>query len=206
MGYTTDFWGELTLSKPLDPLQYNYINQFSNTRRMRRDVNKLMELYKGKHGHPTPVDETPEGIYGKEGEYFVHNDGNCGQNEDDSILDYNQAPGQMPYDANMPFNTRYNESQRRIKSGECQPGLWCQWVVNGDDPQTLTWDGGEKFYNYVEWLRYLIKHFFERWNVKLNGEIRWQGEEPEDMGLIVVNDNVVIPKYAKITFEESDEE
>lgn len=206
MGYTTDFWGELTLSKPLSKKRLDYINRFSDTRRMKRDVNKLMELYKGKYGHPNPTDKTPEGIYGKEGEYFARDDGNSGQTEDPSILDYNVAPGQMEYDSTSDFNARWKENERRTKEGECQPGLWCQWVVRevDDGKQILEWDGGEKFYNYVEWLKYLINHFFEKWGVKLNGEIQWSGEETGDIGKIIVTDNVVKVQVAKITFEDSE--
>jgi hypothetical protein len=81
----------------------------------------------------------------------------------DSIIDYNQQP-----------------------SG--QPGLWCQWNIVGN---RLKWDGAEKFYHYVEWLEYLIEHFFKRWGYTLNGEVLWEGEWREDMGKIIVKDNVV---------------
>lgn len=205
MGYTTDFWGELKLSKPLNDTEKDYINTFSETRRMKRDVNKLMEIYKGKHGYPYPTEQTPEGIYGHEGEYFAHDDGNSGQTHDESIIDYNVAPGQMSFDGLSDFNSRWDENERRMKEGKCQPGLWCQWVVRDvEDGQILEWDGGEKFYNYVEWLRYLINHFFEKWGVKLNGEIQWSGEETGDIGKIIVTDNVVKVKVAKITFEDSE--
>ena len=207
MGYTTDFWGELTLSKPLSKKRLNYINTFSETRRMKRDVNKLMELYEGKHGHPNPKEKTPQGIYGNDGEYFAYDDGYNGQKEDSSIIDYNAAPGQTGYVSTIDFNTRWNENQKRMKEGKCQPGLWCQWVVREVDEgkQILEWDGGEKFYNYVEWLKYLINHFFEPWGVKLNGEINWRGEETGDMGIIVVKDNVVKIKVAEITYKDEDE-
>jgi len=207
MGYTTDFWGELTLSKPLSKKRLNYINTFSETRRMKRDVNKLMELYEGKHGHPNPKEKTPQGIYGNDGEYFAYDDGYNGQKEDSSIIDYNAAPGQTGYVSTIDFNTRWNENQKRMKEGKCQPGLWCQWVVTELDEgkQILEWDGREKFYNYVEWLKYLINHFFEPWGVKLNGEINWSGEETGDIGIIVVKDNVVKTKVAEITYKEVDE-
>jgi hypothetical protein len=72
------------------------------------------------------------------------------------------------------------------------PGIWCQWIIN--DEGELVWDGGEKFYNYVEWLKYLIENYFQPWGVLLNGEIEWQGESMEDRGMIVVVDNVVTTK------------
>lgn len=72
---------------------------------------------------------------------------------------------------------------------ESQPGLYCQWVIN--DSGELEWDGGEKFYAYVEWLEYLITNFFGPWGYKLNGSIHYQGEEHNDRGTIVVEDNRV---------------
>lgn len=71
-----------------------------------------------------------------------------------------------------------------------QPGLWCQWAPNeyGD---ALEWDGGEKFYNYVEWLEYLIANFFEPWGYTLNGTVEWEGEDRSDAGSITVTNNTI---------------
>ena len=71
-----------------------------------------------------------------------------------------------------------------------QPGLWCQWVPNEDGTE-LHWDGGDKFYHYVDWLKYYIKNFFSRWDIKLNGKVEFWGECEGDHGFIVVKDNVV---------------
>jgi hypothetical protein len=85
------------------------------------------------------------------------------------------------------------------------PGFYCQWVPT-EDGWGLEWDGGEKFYNYVEWLEHLIKKFFVPWGVKLNGEIEWEGEESGDLGKIIVKDNVVTTKEGKVVYEEEDED
>lgn len=178
MGYTTEFRGSLDLSRDLTEDEASYFKLFCSTRRMKRDVNKLMELYEGKHGYPFATENTPEAIYGVEGEYFAREDGQSGQKSDASIINYNIPPGQIGYD---PDN-----------EGNHSPGLWCQWEIdnfNGSD--TLGWNGGEKFYNYVEWLKYLINRFFSKWGVILNGEIQWRGEEWDDTGTITVTDNVV---------------
>ena len=112
------------------------------------------------------------GEVSKEGEFFVRDDGFCGQNRDESILDYNVPPS-------------------------TQPGLWCQWVINGNE---LEWDGGEKFYNYVEWLEYLIENFFKPWGVTINGEVEWSGESRSDIGKIVVTDNKVQALEGRIEY------
>jgi len=81
-----------------------------------------------------------------------------------------------------------------------KPGLYCQWVPNPDG-DAIEWDGGEKFYNYIEWIEYLIKHFFEPWGVKLNGEVDWEGEESGDLGKIVIKDNVVQIKEGRVVYD-----
>ncbi len=204
MGYTTDFTGELQPNKPLTDQQREFIIAFCESRRLGRKVKELAEKYKGSHGlpyvfkptqeqsdliakleatnlivtvKPTSDKRTAEEIYGPNGEYFVGNDERTG------TIDINTPPGQL-----TGFSS-YEDNKIRIKEKKCQPGLWCQWTINEDG--NLAWDGGEKFYYYVEWLEYLIQHFFNPWGVLLNGTIEWSGEENSDMGQIVVKDNIV---------------
>lgn len=157
MGYTTDFQGSFTLSKPATPEQIEYINKFSGTRRMMRDSEALQEMHEGKFGL--------DGKYGIDGEFFVGGEGFAGQESDDSVLDHNSPPS-------------------------TQPGLWCQWVLNEEGTE-LEWDQGEKFYEYTAWLKYMIANFFEPWGIKLNGAVRWQGEDMDDRGVLEVQDNAV---------------
>jgi hypothetical protein len=218
MGYTTDFNGSFILSRPTTPVEIKYLDKLANTRRMQRDVNKLMELYKGKGGlplffkpnykqsmlidelestglkvnvKPTKDNRTAEEIYGFKGEYFVGADGFKGQDSDASIIDYNSASGEVAYDEYKGNWVLREELQAKLNSDTLkQPGLWLQWELNEEGTE-LAWNGGEKFYNYIEWLEYLIQHFFEPWGIKLNGEVTWVGEESNDTGKIIVTDNVV---------------
>lgn len=73
---------------------------------------------------------------------------------------------------------------------ETMPEAYMQWVSN-DDGTALVWDGNEKFYDYVHWLRWLIKHFLKPKGIDLNGTLQWQGEEVGDVGVIKVVDNKV---------------
>ena len=200
MGYTTDFQGQLNFDRVLTNEEVNYIKKFNDSRRMKRDVSKLYELYKGEGGNPfLPKEET----YGNEGEYFVGGTGEYGQDRDDSVIDVNQSPGSVIKGKDEDFGTYWERHTKQIQGGLCQPGLWCQWTVEQQfegGEYVLVWDGGEKFYNYVEWLKYLINHFFEKWGVKLNGEITWEGEDSKDMGKIIVVDNDVTVKVARITY------
>lgn len=117
--------------------------------------------------------------YGIEGEFYVDgsdNDGsdNFGQGRDSNIIDYNKPPS-------------------------TQPGLWCQWVPT-KDYKGIIWDEGEKFYNYVEWLEYIINNFLAPKGYILNGEVEWIGEENGDLGMIVVVDNVVTTKEGFVAY------
>ncbi len=115
---------------------------------------------------------------------------------------------------------RFNDEDHRAEDVGF-PGIWCQWIVvqprqdvvgtegvlsrEGENYQVLSWDGNEKFYDYVEWLRYLIARFFDLWGVKLDGELTWQGEERADVGKIVVESSEVRVLRGKVSvdFEEA---
>lgn len=97
---------------------------------------------------------------GIEGEYCVFGRGTYGQDSDSSILDSNSNPTN-------------------------QPGLWCKWAPNNDGTK-LEWDGAENFYSYCEWLAYLNQHFFQPWGYRLSGKVKWQGEEMDDRGIIII--------------------
>ena len=103
--------------------------------------------------------------YGVEGEFYIEGGGDFGQAKDDTIIDYNRPP-------------------------RTQPGLWCQWQPTYDK-QGIEWDGGEKFYSYIPWLRYIIEKVLEPRGYKLEGEVQWRGEDWSDTGTIVVRNNQV---------------
>lgn len=103
--------------------------------------------------------------YGFDGEFYCEETQNFGQTKSSNIKDYNQPP-------------------------VTQPGLWLGWIPN-EEGTSIVWDGGEKFYHYIEWLYYLIEKVLNPNGYKLNGEVMWQGEEIGDMGKIIVKDNVI---------------
>jgi hypothetical protein len=85
------------------------------------------------------------------------------EDEDKSIVDLNLPPGS-------------------------QPSLWYKWRVN-DKGDRLEHTGGEKFDRYVEWLDYLVEHFFSPWGIKINGLVRYEGDVLIDAGTIEIIDN-----------------
>lgn len=157
MGYHTDFHGHFTVTPPLKPEHAAYLRAFSETRRMKRNP-RITETF------PDPLREAALLPIGHEGGYYVGARGeNCGQDRTPDIVDYNREPAG-------------------------QPGLWCQWippeVEEGEACDRIEWDGGEKFYSYVEWLEYLIVHFLKPWGYSLSGEVAWDGEAGGDSGVI----------------------
>lgn len=155
MGYTTDFDGTFDVTPDFEDKHFKYLEAFAGARHMKRDAEAAAVL-------KDPVREAVGLPVGKEGEYFVGDEGGS------SVLDHNGAP-------------------------EGQPGLWCQWVPVQDATggSRIEWDGGEKFYNYEEWLKYLVKHFLKPWGYELNGEVHWQGEDGDDRGVIYAKNNKV---------------
>lgn len=159
MGYTTDFTGRLKFNKQLSLDDHTFLTKLSETRRMARNVDEK---------------------YGVEGEFYVEDTNDFGQDKNDNIIDYNVSP-------------------------RTQPGLWLQWTPT-EDGWYLEWNGAEKFYNYVEWLEYLIEKVLEPRGYVLNGLIEWQGEDSDDIGQITVVDNVVTTQEGQITYRQTDVE
>jgi hypothetical protein len=179
MGYSTNFFSSFKLDKPLDPLHKEYLVMFSETRRMKRNAAKLHTMFAKGLGNKRCFDlcialNLP--VQG-EGEFYCGT-GSCGQDGgygnngvDDSVTEYNYPPNS-------------------------QPGLWCGWIPSEDGTE-IEWDGGEKFYSYVEWLEYLIANFLAPWGYKLNGIVEWQGEDRDDTGVIQIVDNEVTEHNGK---------
>lgn len=108
-----------------------------------------------------------EDVYGVDGEFYVGGEGiHQLENRDDTVVDYNTPPG-------------------------TQPSLWLQWVPT-EGGRHLEWDGEEKFYNYIEWLEYIIEKVLTPNGYKLNGEVEYYGEEADDKGTIAIIDNNII--------------
>ena len=101
--------------------------------------------------------------YGIDGEFYYEEDNDISNKG--KIVNYNTPP-----------NT--------------QPGLWMQWEIQ-EDKQTIEWDGNEKFYDYIEWIKYIIDRILAPRGYVLNGEVEWQGEDREDIGTIQVENNKV---------------
>ena len=79
-------------------------------------------------------------------------------------------------------------------------GAWCQWIPT-EDGKFLEWDGNEKFYNYIEWLQYIIGKILIPKGFVINGEVTWSGEEDDDLGKIIVKNNKIKIQKGKVTYK-----
>lgn len=171
MGYQTEFSGAFVLDRPLTVAHKLYLECFSGSRRMKRNPAITAGL-------PDIVRESA-GIttVGVDGGYYVGHahDNRCGQSETPDVISSGHPP-------------------------EGQPGLWCEWVPS-DDGKEIEWSGGEKFYDYIEWIIYLVEHFLKPWGYVLNGRVEWNGEERGDVGVIVITDNTVEAKTGRVVYD-----
>jgi hypothetical protein len=199
MGYTTDFSGEFEIGpEPLAPEHLAYLKAFNGTRRMKRNAEITKTL-------PDPIREAVGLPVGPEGAYYVGSTSDFGQDHTPDIVDYNTAPGAPNSDdfyEGFPPDAweKYSAAKDMAVAEGAQPGLWCQWRPD-EGGTAIVWDEGEKFYDYVEWLRYLVEHFLRPWGYVLNGEVTWQGEESDDIGKIVVADNKIEVKHGRVIYQ-----
>ena len=80
---------------------------------------------------------------------------------------------------------------------ETIPKSYLQWVPN-EDGTAIVWNGGEKFYDYIHWLRWLIKHYLKEHGLAVNGSIKWRGDELEDVGIIYAHNNKITHHKTKV--------
>ncbi len=169
MGYTTRFNGEFEFDNPPAAELVDYINRFSRTRHVQRDVEEIMRVFSDWK------DRCWKDELGDGGEYFT-------QDCSDMYDRYTHA-----YD--IDTYKRRNAIVDDNYPPRSQPSLWCCWEIN--DKGKLIWDKTEKFYEYVKWLEYLISNFFEPEGLKLSGICTYVGEEAFDCGYILVENNRV---------------
>lgn len=177
MGYSTDFTGGFDIVKVReDAMDFDRLAGYVNRFADVRHMKRDNDVIKG-FFRAWPLLGF-EGDLGRDGEFFVGGLGFCGQDDDPSVVDHNR-PG-----------------------GSC-PGLWCHWVVEG---KKLTWDGGEKFYNYTEWLYYLMANFFGPAGYAIEGTVEYQGDDFGDRGTITVRNGEVVSQKTGPLTEASDAE
>jgi len=165
MGYATDFNGWFNTDRKLSNDEISFLNAFKEGRHMTRSdiVLEKMRDEKDPSFNQKLYDLIVKLGLPFKSKYYVGKE-DFGQKLDSSILDYN-LPGEAP-------------------------GLWLQWEPRPDG-EGIQWDGGEKFYEYVNWLQFLIDEFFKPWGIMLDGSVEYRGQDWDDTGYIIVTDNII---------------
>ncbi len=103
--------------------------------------------------------------FGVEGEFYTTGKGFRGSDDEENIIDSNQPP-------------------------RTQPSLWLKWIPTKDRLH-IEWDKAEKFYGYIEWIEYIVEKILIPKGYVLNGKVSWQGQDPNDKGVVIVKNNEV---------------
>lgn len=118
------------------------------------------------------------------------------------------------FDIEPPLPISDKSEFDRVNSVHGAPSWWTMlsdWPARNPEPHRCDWhvndegnyleNDGEKTYDYVEQLEYLIKDFFAPRGYVLNGEVGWSGEEDEDIGKIFIKNNEVRSVQATVVIK-----
>ena len=164
MGYTTEFWGEASVSPPLNAAEVEYLNKFAGTRRMRRHSG----AYTVEDNLPA-LDPTDSW-----GDYL-------GQRHTVDVIDYNNPPQGQPglwcqweVDSDGAF-IRWNGSEKFYHATEWMEYIICHFLRDG------AYAGESRDPQFAD---FTFDHV-------VNGIIEAQGEDPDDRWRIEIFDNSV---------------
>lgn len=79
------------------------------------------------------------------------------------------------------------------------PSLNCPWEIY-QDGSAIIWDGWEKPKGYVAWL-VVLATLLKCWGHDVKGEIRYEGEEDADQGVIRIDTKLIPPSWTRTTGE-----
>lgn len=125
MGYTTEFTGEFTIDREIDPQLAEYINRFANVRHMKRDVEMTKVIY------PNWQELCFRNRLGKDGEYLAIVSKEHGQEITPDIIDYNNPPDTQP---GLWCHWFIGEDRQSIKWNEAEKfyyyAEWLQYIID----------------------------------------------------------------------------
>lgn len=81
------------------------------------------------------------------------------------------------------------------------PTSYCHWQLTRDC-MGIEWDGGEKFYDYVEWLQFIVDKILAPAGLTLSGQLEFDGEDSKDNGTISVVDGKVVREENSVVIKD----
>lgn len=71
-----------------------------------------------------------------------------------------------------------------------QPSLYCCWKPT-EDGLGIEWDRNENFYEFTEWLNYIVNKILIPNDYSLTGDVDWVGDDPYEGGVLCVDNNFI---------------
>tara|TARA_R100001463_G_scaffold15141_7_gene39623 strand:- start:12571 stop:13122 length:552 start_codon:yes stop_codon:yes gene_type:complete len=105
----------------------------------------------------------------------------------DELDEYNQVWLNDRHDTTGEYSGDYRGGLEKA------PSIYNKWEIIDDvehgitDIHCLAWNGGQKFYQYVNWLKFIVSDFLQPKGIYLKGKIRFSGEDVEDAGVITAH-------------------
>lgn len=168
MSYYTYFDGAIQFNKPLNNDLADFIKKFAATRHFQRDTETLMQELDENNINIKDILPPVPGIndFGENCKFFAipNHDSKWNNTWLDSVMDFNSPP-------------------------EDCPSLWCDIYLSKTHDKLYLRNGTN--YRYVSWLEWLIKYFFAPAGYILNGSVCYNGEDRDDRGVIVVENNSI---------------
>lgn len=81
----------------------------------------------------------------------------------------------------------------REQDDDKMPSGYNQWKLT-PDCRHIEWDGGEKFYDYVEWLQYIIDTVLTPNDIALSGSVAYSGENASDNGILTIENGIAVQR------------
>lgn len=211
MGYTTTFKGKFIISRVVDPKIDSFLTAIESDYSIIPILADWLEEQQNEKSIATRTCKTYQEIHNlfhalspEHKDYLLKFSDTRRMKRDGRMA--KALPDTIRISAKLPLGTQaeyfvggdYNDYSiiDRNRPPVTQPSLWCQWIPN-EDGSAIVWDQGEKFYDYIKWISYLVKHFLQPWGYFLNGKISYQGELKNDKGIISIENNIIVVDYIK---------
>jgi hypothetical protein len=178
MGYETNFTGTWDVTPPLSSRHRAYLDAFYASRRQTYHAAVL-------EGIADPLRVAAGLPIGEDGCYFV--------NEKGVSIPWTSAGLDLEPPSEVASRKAVKDTNRPPAG---QPSLWCGWLPSDGGEEIYGQDG--KFYDYIDWAKYIVTHFLEPWGYKLNGTVEWRGQEDEDRGQLTFTDNALTVVLAQV--------
>lgn len=92
-----------------------------------------------------------------------------------------------------------NINEDGIILGNDNPDTWCLWQTDGK----VLYSSSGNAYDFEEWLRIIVEEIIVPRGYVLNGEVEWIGDDPDDRGKVVIKDNEIKYKLARIEWVDA---